>query len=208
MDFLIYILLGFGVSVLGSIMPSMLNITVIKFSLNSGRKSAFYLILGISTIIAIQANIGAYFSGILMKNSDYVTTLQKIGTVILALISINFFRIYLKTSKKKRKERVQSKAAYWHGFFLSALNVFALPFFFSMVSLLIAFRLFEYTLLNGVYFSIGSVLGTIALLTLYSFVARRIEEKIAFLANKMDLVLGCLTAIIAIGNTAYLFYKQ
>jgi threonine/homoserine/homoserine lactone efflux protein len=207
MDILSYILIGFCTSVLGSVMPSMLNITVIKFSINSGKKVAFYLILGISTVILIQSNIGAYLSSILMKNSDYVTTLQKIATVILFLVSINFFRIYLKRRNKPKPARVQKETAYWHGFILSLLNVFALPFFFSVVSLLIGFKLFSYSLLNGLYFSIGSFLGTIGLLFLYAFLAKKIEDKIAFLANKMDLILGCLTAIIALGNTIYLFYK-
>lgn len=188
-------------------MPSMLNITVIKFSINSGKKVAFHLILGIASVILIQSNVGAYLSSILMKNSDYVTTIQKIATVVLFLVSMNFFRIYLKTRNKDKPDRVQKGTAYWYGFILSGLNVFALPFFFSVVSLLIGFKLFKYSLLNGLYFSIGSFLGTIVLLTLYSILAKKIEDKIAFLANKMDLILGYLTAIIAIGNTAYLFYK-
>lgn len=207
MTFLTYILLGFCVSILGSIMPSMLNMTVIKFSINSGKKVAFYLILGISSVILIQSNVGAYLSSILMKNSDYVTTIQKIATVILFLISMNFFRIYLKKRKKIKPDRVQKGTAYWHGFILSGLNVFALPFFFSVVSLLIGFQLFTYSLLNSFYFSIGSFLGTLVLLWLYAFLAKKIEDKIAFLANKMDLILGCLTAIIAAINTIFLFYK-
>jgi threonine/homoserine/homoserine lactone efflux protein len=207
MDFLIYILIGLCVSILGSIMPSMLNITVIKFSINSGKKIAFYLILGISSVILIQANIGAYLSSILMKNSDYVTTIQKTATVILFLVSMNFFRIYLKSRKKAKTDRVQKGTAYWHGFILSLFNVFALPFFFSVVSLLIGFKLFTYSLLNSLYFSIGSFLGTIILLLMYAILAKKIEDKIAFLADKMDLILGCLTAIIAVGNTLYLFYK-
>lgn len=188
-------------------MPSMLNITVIKFSINSGKKVAFYLILGIATVIVIQSNIGAYLSSILMKNSNYVTTIQKIATVILFLISINFFRVYLKNRGKNKQSKVQKGSAYWHGFILSALNVFAIPFFFSVVSLLIGFKLFSYSFLNSFYFSLGSFFGTILLLTVYAILAKKIEYKIAFLADKMDLLLGCLTALIAAINTVYLFFE-
>ena len=88
-----HLLLGFIVSVCGSIMPSMLNMTVVKFSLTSGRKSAFYLAAGISTILIIQSSIAIYLSHILMRNSDYVNLIQKIATAIFFIVSFYFFRI-------------------------------------------------------------------------------------------------------------------
>ena len=85
-----FILLGFVIAALGSIAPSFLNLTVVKFSLKSGRKSALYLIGGYATVLFFQANLGAYLANILMENSEYITTIQKIGTAILILLSIHF----------------------------------------------------------------------------------------------------------------------
>ncbi|WP_299667031.1 LysE family transporter [uncultured Polaribacter sp.] len=161
MNLLIYIALGTAVSILGSILPSMLNLTVVKFSLKSGLKSAKYLIFGICLVLIFQSNLGAYFANILMNNSDYILTIQKIGTGVLFLISLNFFRMYIKSKKQPKKERIQKSTAFLHGLVLSLLNAFAIPFYFTAVS---------------------------------------------FLNNKMDLILGCLTACIAIGNAAYLVY--
>lgn len=207
MDILIYIALGFAVSIAGSIMPSMLNLTVVKFSLKSGLKSAIYLILGVCLVLIIQSNIGAYFSNILMNNSDYIATIQKIGTGILFLISMNFFRMYIKSKKQPRKERVQKSTAFLHGLVLSLLNTFAIPFYFTAVSFLIAANYFEYTFTNSIYFSFGSGLGSFVLYFLYAITAKKTENRISFLANKMDLILGCLTAIIAIINIGYLVFK-
>jgi threonine/homoserine/homoserine lactone efflux protein len=207
MDILIYIALGFAVSIAGSIMPSMLNLTVVKFSLKSGFKSALFLILGICIVLIIQSNIGAYFSNILMNNSEYITTIQKIGTGILFLISINFFRMYAKSKKEPKKERIQKSTAFFHGLVLSLLNTFAIPFYFTAVSFLIASNYFEYTFTNSLYFSLGSGLGSFVLYFLYAITAKKTENRIFFLANKMDLILGCLTGIIAIMNVAYLVYK-
>lgn len=207
MNVLGYIALGFAVSIAGSIMPSMLNLTVVKFSLKSGLKSAIYLILGICLVLILQSNIGAYFSNILMKNSDYITAIQKVGTAILFLISLNFFRIYIKSKKQPKKERVQKSTAFLHGLILSLLNTFAIPFYFTAVSFLIAANYFDYTFVHSIYFSLGSALGSFVLYFLYAITAKKTENRILFLANKMDLILGCLTAIIAIGNVIYLVYK-
>lgn len=207
MNFIIYILFGFGIAVAGSITPSFLNLTVVKFSLKNGKKSAFYLIGGYATILFFQANIGAYLSSILMENSEYITLIQKIGTGILFLLSINFFRLYFTSKEKKQKEEIPKSKAYLHGIIMSSLNTIAIPFYFTTISFLIGLEYFEYSLLDGLYFSIGSTIGSFTLYSMYAIVATKIEHKLTYIATKMDFILGCLTGTVAIGNLIFLLLK-
>ncbi|WP_299667029.1 LysE family transporter [uncultured Polaribacter sp.] len=207
MNFLICLLLGFGIAFTGSIVPSFLNLTVVKFSLKSGKKAAFYLIGGFATVLFFQANIGAYLSSILMKNSEYITLIQKIGTGILVLLSINFFRLHFNLNKKIKKEKAQKSKAYFYGLGMSLLNTFAIPFYFTTISILIGLELFEYSYANSFYFSIGSTVGSFSLYSIYAIVADRIEHKLTNIATKMDLILGCLTGFVALLNIAFLLYK-
>ncbi|MBU2929905.1 lysine transporter LysE [Winogradskyella psychrotolerans] len=207
MNFFTCLLLGFLVATSGSIVPSYLNLTVVKYSLVSGKNSALYLIGGFATVLFFQANIGAYFSNVLMKNSEYITLIQKVGTVILVLLSLNFFRLHFKLINKTKKILIKKSKAYFSGIGLSLLNTIAIPFYFTSISLLISLDYFEYTLLNSLYFSIGSTLGSFSLYALYAIIATRIEHKLTVIANKMNLILGCLTAIVAIGNMVYLYTK-
>ena len=207
MSFLIFIFLGFGVAILGSITPSFLNLTVVKFSLRNGKKAAFYLIGGYATVLFFQANIGAYLSSILMENSEYITLLQKIGTGILLLLSINFFRLYFTSKEKKIKEEIPKSKAYLHGIVMSLLNTIAIPFYFTTISVLIGLEYFEYSYLNGFYFSIGSTIGSFTLYSLYAIIAKNIEHKLTFIASKMDFILGSLTGVVAVGNFVFLLYK-
>ncbi|EPR72076.1 hypothetical protein ADIWIN_2915 [Winogradskyella psychrotolerans RS-3] len=204
MNFFTCLLLGFVIAASGSIVPSFLNITVVKFSLKSGRKSALYLIGGFATVLFFQANIGAYLSSVLMKNSEYITNIQKIGTGILFLISIYFFRLHFISRKQKIKVKIKKSKAYLHGIGMSLLNTFAIPFYFTSISFLIVLGYFEYSFLNGFYFSVGSTIGSFTLYALYATVASRIEHKLTFIATKMDFILGCLTGAVAIGNLIYL----
>ena len=204
MNFLICLVLGFVIASAGSITPSFLNLTVVKFSLRNGKKPAFYLIGGYATTLFFQANIGAYLSSILMENSEYITLIQKIGTGILFLLSINFFRLYFTTKEKTVKEEIPKSKAYFHGVWMSLLNMIAIPFYFTTISVLISLEYFDYSLINAFYFSIGSTLGSFTLYSLYAIVAKKIEHKLTYIASKMDFILGCLTGVVAIGNLIFL----
>ncbi|WP_179020547.1 LysE family translocator [Winogradskyella forsetii] len=207
MTFITCLLLGFVVASLGSITPSFLNMTVVKFSLKSGRKSAYYLIGGYATVLFFQANIGAYFSSILMENSEYITLIQKIGTGILILLSINFFRLHFTSNKQEKKVEIEKSKAYVHGIVMSSLNMIAIPFYFTTISFLIGLEFFEYSLQNSLYFSIGSTLGSFFLYAVYATVASKIEHKLTYIATKMDFIIGCLTGVVGIGNLIYLLSK-
>ncbi|MEM5566152.1 LysE family transporter [Psychroserpens sp. AS72] len=204
MNFITCLLLGFIIAASGSLTPSFLNLTVVKFSLKSGKKSAYYLIGGFATVLFFQANIGAYLSSILMKNSEYITTIQKIGTGILILLSINFFRLHFSSKHQTKKVEVKKSKAYLHGIGMSLLNTFAIPFYFTTISFLIGLDYFEYSILNSFYFSIGSTIGSFTIYALFATIASRIEHKLTYVATKINFIIGCLTGLVGIGNLIYL----
>ncbi|MAQ75224.1 MAG: lysine transporter LysE [Aquimarina sp.] len=189
---------------MGSIAPSFLNLTVVKFSLKSGRKSALYLIGGYATVLFFQANLGAYLANILMENSEYITTIQKIGTAILILLSIHFFRLHYTSKQEKKKKEIDKSKAYLHGLGMSLLNTTAIPFYFTVISFLIGMEYFKYSLVNGTFFSVGSTIGSFTTYAVYATLANKLEGKLSFVATKMDFILGCLTGVLGIGNLIYL----
>lgn len=204
MNFFITIILGFATASLGSLTPSFLNMTVVKTSLKNGYKPALYVTAGLATVLFFQANIGIYLSKILMENSEYITLIQKIGTVILILLSLNFLRLHFKTKKAEKKVDIPRSKAYRHGLLMAVLNTIAIPFYFTTVSLLIGFELFEYSYLNSLLFSIGSTIGSFFVYSLYATVATKIEDKLLIIKNKMNLILSIITALAGITNTIFL----
>ena len=87
---------------------------------------------------------------------------------------------------------------------MALLNTFAIPFYFTSISLLIAMDFFEYSYLNSLYFSIGSTAGSFTIYAVYAVLAGKIEGKISSLGSKMDLILGSLTGVVGLGNLIYL----
>ncbi|MFS4481396.1 lysine transporter LysE [Hyunsoonleella sp. 2307UL5-6] len=198
------IVLGFIIAATGSLTPSFLNMTVVKFSLKSGKKSALYLVGGFATVLFFQANLGAYLSSVLMGNSKYITLLQKVGTGILIVLSVYFFRLYFTQKKQIKHKEINTSKAYFHGIVMALLNTFAIPFYFTTISILIGLEYFTYTPLNSLYFSIGSTSGSFFLYATYAILASKIEHKLTFVATKMDFILGCLTGVVGLGNLIYL----
>ncbi|GAA0870919.1 hypothetical protein GCM10009117_00640 [Gangjinia marincola] len=206
MNFFTCVFFGFIVAASGSLSPSFLNLTVVKFSLKSGLKAALFLIGGFATVLFFQANLGAYLSSILMENSEYITLIQQVGTGILLLLSIYFFRLYLTKEKTIKRVEIEKSKAYMHGIGMSLLNMFAIPFYFTAISLLIGLDYFEYSFINALFFSIGSTAGSFTVYATYATIANKIEHRLTVIATKMDLIIGCLTGIVGLANLVYLVW--
>ena len=200
MEFITYINLGIVFSALGSILPSFLNLTVVKYSLEYNRKSAFYLIFGFCLVLFFQANIGAYLTSILFKNSEYIDIIKRVGVAILLILSLNFFRLYFTVSIPKERKVVANSKAFYQGMWMSLINTFAIPFYFIVLSFLAGLGHFKYTFVNGFYFSAGAILGSLFVYSTYAIIASKIENSLSYIATKMNLILGCLTGAIGIGN--------
>lgn len=87
---------------------------------------------------------------------------------------------------------------------MSLLNSFAIPFYFTSIAFLIGLGYFEYTLQNSFYFSLGSTADSFTFYATFATIANKIQHKLTTVATKMDLILGCLTGLVGIGNLIYL----
>ena len=195
-----HFLIGFIMSFLGSLFPSMLNMTSVKISIKETQKKALYFSAGVSLIVIIQAYIAVGFSKILLDNPRYLIVLQQVGTIVFIGLSLFFFNNVRKQKKKQLNNNSRKGKGFLSGILLSSLNMFAVPFYFGVTSFLVMMHWYKFTLINNIFFVLGSALGTFSILLLYAYLAKKIENKIEYLANQMDLVLGIITGLIVIIN--------
>ena len=94
-----HFLIGFIMSFLGTLFPSMLNMTSVKISIKETQKKALYFSAGVSLIVIIQAYIAVGFSKILLDNPRYLIVLQQVGTIVFIGLSVFFF-INVRKQKK------------------------------------------------------------------------------------------------------------
>lgn len=200
MGILFHLILGFVTSFLGTLFPSMLSMTTVKISIKENKRKAVSFALGVSSIVIGQAYAAIAFSKLLSSNPEYLTTLQKIGTVVFIGLSIFFFLQAFKSKKKPQGKKERKVKGFVSGILFSLLNMFAIPFYFGVTSFLVMMHWYEFEPMNNLSFVFGSALGTFSLLFLYATLAKRIEKRMIWLANQMDLILGIVTALVAIFN--------
>jgi threonine/homoserine/homoserine lactone efflux protein len=196
--------IGFITSFLGSLVPSMLNMTAAKISLNKGKKNAIKFAIGVSIIVFIQAYLATLFTRYLRENPSFVQSLQKIALVIFVLLSIYFYLQHKKDTQKRidKKNNHLKKQAYKNtfivGLLLSSLNMFSIPFYCGITTALDVAGWLYFSQTYILTFVIGSTIGTFMLLYMYLNFAKKIQSKSKGLSKNLNLILSILTGVLAI----------
>lgn len=197
---------GFFFSFVGSITPSMLNITALKVSLEKGTKAANKYALGVSIVVIPQIYIAVVLTEYITENPKFLETLDKVGIVIFIFLSYYFYRESKKSKIKVEGLKSKKENPFFTGITLSILNMFAIPFFAGTAILLDSFQLFGYDFLSILFFTVGSIIGTLYILFLYGKFAKIFQKKTGKLTKDINLILSVLTAAVAVFSIIKLVY--
>ena len=180
------------------IFPSMLNMTSVKISIERGKFNAVKFALGVSIIVLLQAYGAIFFTNYLNGNPDFILTLQKIAVVVFAFLSIYFYRENKKVNSNTTEFVQNCKDTFVIGLFLSSINMFAIPFYYGIITLLMKTGLLQLSQNNILLFVIGSAIGTFVLLYIYPSIAKIAPIRSKRSPNKFNLVLSVLTGVLAL----------
>jgi len=163
--FFISLLIAF----IGVIPPGLLNVSAAKISLKEGHNRGFMFSVGVCIVVALQVYIATVFAKYLNLHPDVTVILKRVAFVVFLLVSIYFFitakskpkSLEVETSIKSKQSRV------FQGMFMSALNIFPIPFQAYMVTTLVSFEWLSLDSSSiGTYVS-GAVMGTFMALYVY-----------------------------------------
>ncbi len=198
MTLIIHFAIGFITSFLGTAPPSMLNMTTTKITLEKTKKEGLRFAIGVSIIVLIQAYIAILFARYIHNNENFEWYIKVAGISIFVLLSIYFFRQASRERKQKEKPKYQIKNSFIVGLILSSLNMFAIPFYCGVSSVLNMLGWLEFNQTNILLFVIGSSLGTYSVLHLYANAAVKIQSRASLLTKNLNYILSILTGIVAL----------
>lgn len=205
MTLVITFLLGFMVAFIGIIPPSMINMTTVKISTKKGKDKAKNFAIGVSVTVFVQAFIALSIAKMLKENQHLLIYIKEIAAVIFLMLSVYFF---VKGFSDRRKEYVSKqriKNNFLLGMALSALNMFAVPYYCGMSSALNLAGYLTFDQLSIFIFVIGSSLGTYYILHLYNFTAQKLLKEIYVLTNNINFILGTITGSLGVYTVYILF---
>lgn len=180
------------------VFPGMLNMTSVKISMERGKLSTGKFAFGVSIVVFIQAYLAIIFIKYLKENPEFITSLQKFAFLIFSILSFYFFKEFKKESKNTTEFTQKCKDTFVIGLFLSALNMFAIPFYYGITSILKNADLIQLSQNNILLFVLGSAAGSFLLLYSYPNFAKKIQRKSGRSADKLNLVLSMLTGVLAL----------
>ena len=209
MMFALVLVLGLFVSIIGIIIPGMLNMTIAKISVKENQQQALNFAFGAVVVVFFQAFLGTYFAKFLDAHPFFSEGLKKIGTFIFIGLTIAFIIMGFKAKSKKRKKVTieTKKNRFLYGVVMSSLNMFAIPWY-AFTSLMMTSKdWFVYDLLSIVLFSLSAASGTYFVFYLYALYFKKIEHKLSFIVQNINFFIAFLTGLVAISSLYKMYFQ-
>ncbi|MCK8479283.1 lysine transporter LysE [Psychroserpens algicola] len=198
MNITVIFFLGLIIALVGVIPPGLLNMTAAKVSLKEGPNRGIIFSIGVCLIVFLQTYIAAMLARYLNNHTDVVVILQRVAFVIFVLITI-YFLLLAKTSTKPDIEphTRSSQSRFFQGMFLSAINVFPIPYQAYMTITIAGFGWFNFEKTSILSYVTGAAMGTFVMLYVYIFFFDKIKNKSFTSQKNMNYMIGALTGIVA-----------
>ena len=192
-------LLGLLVAFIGVVPPGLLNLTAAKISLKEGYLRGFIFSLGACVIVGFQTYLAAIFAKYLNQHLEIVEILKRVALVVFVLVSIYFFFLAKRDANAKEIDALESKKSrFFQGIFMSALNMFPIPYQAYIITTLVTIKWIFLDNLSIVAYVAGTVSGTFVGFYIYILFFEKIKNSKTFSQKDMSLAIASITALVAI----------
>lgn len=192
-------ILGFVIALIGVVPPGLLNMSAAKISLKEGHVRGVVFSSGVCFVVILQTYVAAIFARYLNNHHEVVKILQRVAFIIFVLISVYFLLIAKKPPKPDIETAVKSKQSrFFHGIFLSSLNVFPIPYQAYMTLTIASFGWMTFETINIMSYVSGAAMGTFVMLYIYIFFFDKIKTKHFTSQKSMNYLIGGITGLVAL----------
>jgi len=207
MNYLLPFLTGLGASVFGTLLPGILNATVVKISKKEGMKNAYSFMLGTFIIIALQTYLAVFFAKIIDQSVFITNILREIGFVVFLVLTIYFFVAKPKKKKDVEVEITRKRKRFTQGILLALINVFPIFYYVFITITVLNNNLYIVNYISNILFTVGVLIGAFLAFMFYINLFKNKTVKDNFILKNINKILGCITGVITLINLCKLFYK-
>ena len=199
MDITLIFFLSLLISFLGVMHPGMLNMSAARISLKEGHNRSFMFSIGVCIVVGLQTYVATIFAKYLNQHPDITSILKRVAVVIFLLISFYFFMIAKKQASPVSVDaRIKSKKSrFFQGVFMSALNIFPIPFQAYVVTSLLSVGWLQLDPSSiGAYIA-GAVMGSFIALYIYILFFDSIKNNKITSPKNMNYCISLITLAVA-----------
>lgn len=190
-------LLSYGISLLGTIPPATINITVMQLSLKKRAKSALFLSLGAAILDTMYAGLAVKIQKYLSEQIEITNYFYLIAALVLIVLGV--FSIRSKPAAVEVEIKDNEKIGFVKGVILGALNPLAMPFWLGVTTYLQIQGLINLEGLNYWSYILGVFLGELTLLAIIVKVGRRFN-KVSTNRTTVNIIPGIAFVLLGVIN--------
>lgn len=211
MQYLELLLIGIFTAFIGSSIPGLLNMNVVKIGKQEGTKSAYTFMSGTAVTIAIQVYLAIFLAKFIDFNDEVTKIFREVGLAVFVVITVYFLFFAKKQDQKKKKKKleqqgdVKQKNKFIYGLLLSSINVFPIPFYVFLSATLVSYNISVFGQPNSSIFSLGVVIGSMIIFGLYLKFFNSKSEENSFILKNINYVIGGVTSVISLLTIYQLF---
>lgn len=200
-------LIGLVASFLGSMIPGMLNSSVVQIYVSEGKKAVYKFIIGVLVIVGIQTFVALYFAKLIDKSAYLTEIINEIGLVTFFILSIYFFTKKKPTQNKKSEiRRTRKNNRFFYGVLLATLNVFPILIYVFLGVTLNNADIIDNGNLHRSILTLGVLIGTFYAFRFYMYLFRNSNPETHYIMKRINPIIGSITLIVAIVNAWKVFY--
>ncbi len=207
MNYILPFLTGLIASVFGTLLPGILNATVVKISKREGMKNAYSFMLGTFIIIALQTYLAVFFAKIIDRSVFITNIIREIGFVVFLILTIYFFVSKPKKSDDSEIEITQKRKRFTQGILLALINVFPIFYYVFITITAVNNSFYEINYISNILLTVGVLIGSFLAFMFYINLFKNAVLQDNFVLKNINKILGCVTGIITVINLYKLFYK-
>ena len=206
MDTLVLFLITFSAAFVGVFPPGLVNMSVVKMSLERTQNDGFLMAVGASVTVFFQALAGVILARYIFRHPEAEGMLLRTGLVILAILFVFFL---IQGNRKQHIKQIKSVSgwSFFKGLGVSAINLFPIPFFVVLSTLQKKSPEMAYTPITIFVFSLAACLGTFLMLYLYIVSFRKLDEKLPKLKRYSNFVMAVLMLILILVTGTRIYYE-
>ena len=200
MSFLLPFFIGVLASVIGTLLPGILNASVVKIYKEEGIKNTNSFISGSFVIIALQTYLAVFFARIIDRSEFITSILREIGLVVFLILTIYFFAVKPRKKLDEEMVPVNKRRRFLHGMALAVINVFPVFYYVFITISVLNNNIYEVYYLSNIQLTVGVLSGTYLVFLLYIRLFRKSNPEESYILRNINRIIGCITGIVAIFN--------
>jgi len=208
MLFITPFVIGIFFSIIGTLLPGILNGTIVRVYKEEGINKANHFAGGALVVIALQTYLAVFFAKLIYNSSQITFVLREIGLIVFLGLSVFFFLKKKSTNKDLEIDVPKQKNRFIHGIVLAVLNVFPIFFYVFITVTASSSKWYVIHPINNMALTLGVLLGTYLTFRMYLRLFRYKDMDTNFFLKNINPIIGTLTLIIAIFNLYKLLYES